>query len=219
MSITTLMNLDLPTPSVTLGPLFAQMINDAMELIDSHDHSTGQGAKIKPNGMNINANLDIQQNQLLNVGALALYAQNAVLSGALNALKVHSYAGDLYYTNNSGSVVQITSGGSIVSSPGLASIFSTVAVSTNLTISPSDTFVQLAVNTTSVRTVTLPLASSVTTGRIYIIKDASGLADTNAITISAAGSDLIDGSASFVNDIKYASHIFISDGVSAWLVN
>lgn len=213
------MNLNLPVPSVTLGAQWAQDINDAMALIDSHDHSTGDGAKVKPNGMNINADLDIQQNQLLNVGALGLFTQNAVLSGPLNALKMHSYAGDLYYTNSSGSVVQITEGGTIVSSPGVASIFSTIAVSTNLTISPSDTFVQLAVDTTSARTITLPLASSVTTGRIYIIKDASGLADTNAITINAAGSDLIDGSASLVNDMEYASYILVSDGVSAWLLN
>ncbi len=219
MSTTIFMDLELPTPSQTIGPLWASEINDAFDLVDAHDHSSGKGVKVKPNGLNINDDLDIQQNELLNVGAVELDALNATLSGALNALKLHSYAGDLYFTNSSGSAVQITSGGSIVSSPGSASIFETTEISTDTTISSSDTFVYLAIDTSSARTITLPLASAVTAGRIYIFKDATGDADTNAITIARAGSDTIDGETSFVHDIEYGAFILVSDGASKWYVS
>lgn len=219
MTTTTNMSLVLPTPSITIGPTWAQDINDALELVDEHDHASGKGVKVKPNGMNINANLDFQENELENVGAVEFIEQSSALSGALNALKVHSYAGDLYFTNSSGSAVQITDGGSIVSSPGSASIFESTVVSTNLTISAADTFVHLAIDASVARTITLPLASAVTVGRIYIFKDATGEADTNAITIARAGSDTIDGATSFTHDIEYGSFILVSDGISKWYVN
>ena len=216
---TTYMLLDLPTPSVTVGPTWAQDVNDAFDLVDAHDHSSGKGVKVKPNGMNINDNLDIQEHELENVEAVELVDLVAILSGISNALKIHAYGGDLYFTNDSGTAVQITDGGSIVSSPGAASIFEVTAISTNLVISSSDTFVYLMIDTTSSRTITLPLASSVTPGRIYIAKDVSGQADTNAITISCSGADTTDGSASYSIDEEYASRMFVSDGVSKWHVS
>lgn len=216
---TTYMVLDLPVPSVTLGPLWASDVNDAFELIDAHDHSAGKGVKVKPNGMNINDNLDIQDNQLENVEAVELSDLIATLSGAANANKLHAVSGDLYFTNSSGTPVQITSGGSIVSSPGAASIFEPTSVSGNVTISPSDTFVYLIVDTSAVRTITLPLASSVTQGRIYIVKDATGQADTNAIAIARSGSDTIDGATSYSMDEEYGSRIFVGDGVSKWHIS
>lgn len=216
---TTYMALDLPTPSVTIGPGWAQDVNDAFDLVDAHDHSSGKGVKVKPNGLNINDDLDIQENELQNVGAVELTDLGAALSGALNANKVHAVNGDLYFTNSSGTAVQITDGGSIVSSPGSASIFETSAVSGNVTISPSDTFVYMIVDTSAVRTITLPLASAVTAGRIYIIKDATGQADTNAISIARAGSDTIDGATSYSMDEEYGSRVVVSDGSSSWYVS
>jgi len=216
---TTYMLLDLPTPSVTVGPTWAQDVNDAFDLVDAHDHSSGKGVKVKPNGMNINDDLDIQENQLENVEAVELVDLAVALSGASNANKIHAVGGDLYFTNSSGTAVQITDGGSIVSSPGSASIFETSAVSGDVTISPSDTFVYLIIDTSAARAITLPLASAVTAGRIYILKDATGQADTNAITIARAGSDTIDGDTSYVMDEEYGSRIVVSDGTSKWHVS
>jgi len=216
---TQFMILNLPVPTVTLGPAWAEELNVALELIDSHDHSANKGVKVKPNGMNINDNLDIQENELENVSALELFDLSVALSGISNANKVHAVSGNLYFTNGSGTAVQITDGGAIVSSPGAAELFQTVQVSSNLTISAVDTFVYLIVDTSVGRTITLPLASSVSPGRIYIVKDASGLADTNAITINAAGADLIDGSASFSLDEEYGLRMFVTDGASNWNIS
>jgi hypothetical protein len=216
---TTNMNLNLPVPSTTVGPEWAEDLNDAFDLVDAHDHSSGKGVKVKPNGLNINDDLDIQEHTLENVEAVELVNLDATITGPTNARKVHATGGDLYFTNGSGTSIQITDGGAIVSTPSSAQLFETVAVSTNLTISASDTFVYLIVDTSAGRTLTLPAASAVTSGRIYFIKDALGQADTNSIVVTAAGSDTIDGAATFTIDIEYALFCFVSDGTSKWLIS
>ena len=58
---TTYMNLNLPTPTITLGPAWATQINTAIESIDSHDHTDNKGALIPTSALNINANLDFNE--------------------------------------------------------------------------------------------------------------------------------------------------------------
>ncbi|GEM_PF-3263538 len=69
--------------------------------------------------------------------------------------------------------------------------------------------------TTGARTVTLPPAATVGTGKIYIIKDESGGAGTNNITIDANGTETIDGSLTLVINANYGKFSIISDG-SNW---
>ncbi len=56
--------------------------------------------------------------------------------------------------------------------------------------------------------ITLPLGASLTAGKQYVIKDESGLAGTLVgyrVTVSASGSDLIDGQASFIIALNYGA--------------
>ena len=57
MATTPNMNLELPVPSSTPGPEWANLLNTVFNLIDNHDHSTDNGVKITPAGMNITTNL------------------------------------------------------------------------------------------------------------------------------------------------------------------
>lgn len=212
------MNLSLPIVSVTVGPDWANDINTALETVDSHDHSSGKGVKITPAGLDINTTLDIQNQILYNFQAVRFQAQPAALTGASFANALHSVNGNLYFTNSAGTAVQLTSGGSIVSSPGSASVFEQTAVNTNLTIGPSDTYVTLLVDTTASRIITLPLASAVSSGRIYIIKDVSGQSEANNITVQRAGSDVIDGDTSIVLSSNYGSWTISGDSVSSWYI-
>jgi len=182
------MNLNLPTPTVTLGPEWATELNTALETIDSHDHTSDKGVQIPTAGLNINADLDFNSNKAFSLLSTQFTEQTATLTGATNAGSVYVTSGDLYYTNTSGVAVQLTSGGSIVSTPGSAQIFETTVVNTDLTISAASTFVYLIVDTTTTRTIDLPLASAVTAGRIYIVKDSSGQALDNPITVNMQGS-------------------------------
>lgn len=73
-------------------------------------------------------------------------------------------------------------------------------------------------NTAAPRSVTLPTASTTgaanNSGKIYIIKDQSGLAGTNNITI-APSSGTIDGAASIIIDANFGEVQVYSDG-AAW---
>ena len=70
---------------------------------------------------------------------------------------------------------------------------------------------------TATRIVTLPLANSVNPGQTLIIEDESGTAsNTNALTITASGSDLINGATTVILRTPYGGIRFISDGTSKW---
>jgi hypothetical protein len=211
------MNLTLPTPTVTLGPAYATQNNTAFETIDAHDHTSGKGLKVPTAGLNINAHLNFNTNyKAYNLYSAQLVNQAVALSGAGNALSLSTTSGDLYYTNGAGNSVQITSGGAVIVAPGTFTAWEPVAVNTNLTIGPADTFVILEVDTTAARTINLPLAANVANGRIYIIKDITGTANTNPITVQRQGADTYDGATSKIIDSNYGSQMVFGDGSSKW---
>lgn len=215
---TPLLNLDLPTVSVTLGPTWASEVNAAFEVIDSHDHSSGKGARIPTAGLNINANLDFNSFAALNLQIANLQNRTTSPSGSSFSSSISVFNNDLYFTNASGVAIQLTSGGSIITAPGAIQAYDLQTVSSDIVIAPSDTFVFLEVDTTAARNITLPLAASVSSGRIYIIKDASGQANTNNITLAASGSDTIDGASSQTFNSNYGSYQVVTNGTDSWYV-
>jgi hypothetical protein len=68
------------------------------------------------------------------------------------------------------------------------------------------------------KTVNLPAASSVEAGKMYVIKDETGNATTNNISIVANGMDLIDGSGSDSLVVDYESITIVCNGVDEWYV-
>lgn len=219
MAITTNLSLNLPTVSVTLGPTWANQVNAAFEVIDAHDHTSGKGAQVPTAGLNINADLDFSSYRATTLMSTQFTSQASTLTGATNANSVYVSSGDLYFTNSAGSAIQLTSGGSIVSSPGNAQIFEYQGVSSDLIINSSDTFVYLAVDTTTTRNITLPAASAVTAGRIYVVKDVSGQSLDNNITLTAAGADNIDGASTQTLNSEYGSWTIVGDGSSNWYIS
>lgn len=213
---TNFMNLVLPTVSVTLGPEWATELNDALDVIDAHDHSSGKGTQVKAAGLNVDDDLSFNNSKAYELSSAQFHQVDAPLTGASNAASVSTFADDLYYTNGAGISVQITSGGSVITSPGTFSTLSETSVNTNLTIGPADTFVFLRVDTSTARTITLPLASAVAAGRVYIIKDVTGSANANPITITRAGSDTIDGASTSILDSTYGSTWVVGNGVDSW---
>ena len=74
----------------------------------------------------------------------------------------------------------------------------------------------IGVNRAGIVTITLPTAQ-VRPGRIYTIKDESGAAATNNITVATEGSETIDGSATDVINVNYESKSYYSDGTN-WFI-
>ena len=216
---TTNLNLDLPVVTVTLGPEWATEVNKAFEVVDAHDHTSGKGLRIPTAGLNINASLDFNDNSATNLEFVNYNDRTSSPSGATFATALSVFSGDLYYTNASGIAIQMTTGGSVVTSPGTFTAFETQNVSSNLIINPSDTFVYLIVDTTSSRNITLPLANAVSSGRVYILKDKDGQSNTNNITVTASGADTVDGNATATIDSNYSTTMLVTNGVDEWYIS
>lgn len=219
MSITNFMNLELPTVSTTLGPEWAIELNAAFETVDSHDHSSGKGTPVTPAGMNINVDLDFDGNRASFLKSTKYNDQLSTLIGVDNVNSVFTYLGNLYYTNNSGIAVQITSGGSVVTTPSTVQAWQYDLFASDVSISPSDNFVFMDMDTSAARVVTLPLASGVASGRFYIIADGSGSSETNSITINTQGGDTLQGGSSLVINSNFGVYMITGNGVSKWAIS
>lgn len=215
---TPFMNLSLPIPTTTLGPAWANQLNAALEVIDGHDHSNGNGTQIKTAGIAINADLGFNEFSAFGLKSVMLATQAAALTGAFNARSIYAVGDDLYYTSGAGTAIQLTAGGSIVATPAALSTISYSVVSTDITISPSATEVFYAVNTGAARTITLPAASTQTAGRVFVISDATGQSESNTLTVLPDGTDVIAGAASLTITSNFGTAFLITNGIDRWLL-
>jgi len=79
-----------------------------------------------------------------------------------------------------------------------------------------DTDYYIAVDSTG-GPVMIYLPSALTSQRMFLIKDRSGLADSNSITITTAGGvTLFDGATTYVLDTEYEAVLLTFDGTSAY---
>ena len=110
MPLTPTINLGLvkPEPSVTTGPAWAQMLNDIIDILDSHDHTPGKGKLIGASALNINADLDFQNNDATSLRSTRYQLSTSILSAPDDKGCVYVKDGNLYYNNSAGGAVQIT---------------------------------------------------------------------------------------------------------------
>lgn len=88
---------------------------------------------------------------------------------------------------------------------------------TNYTALSTDRYVAQTGTMTAPRTVTLPAASSVNAGQLLIIADESGtVTTTNIITVTAAGGDTINGTASRTIRSAFGEAYLVSNGTNSW---
>lgn len=108
----------LPSVLTTPGPTYAQEQNDALNIVDAHDHTIGKGLQVPTAGININADLPFGGFNLNLVRGLRLNPLSATSTAGTDVSMVYSVNGDLYYNNSGGAPVQITSGSGIVGTSG-----------------------------------------------------------------------------------------------------
>jgi microcystin-dependent protein len=112
------MNLPIATVGSEPGPTYAFDVNNSFTLVDSHNHTPGQGVPVTPAGLNINTNLSFQSNQAIALGATVYTALSAATS-TLQAISVAPGSEsptpiqDLWYTDSAGNKIQITAGGTL----------------------------------------------------------------------------------------------------------
>lgn len=209
-----------PVPSTDPGPDYANNITSALTTIGAHTHlgdgSTGQ--QLTQQSLNITGDLSMNVNNITNIRSVRLSNLSGAISGVGDIGCIYEVNNELWYNSGNGTQQQITLGGAL-NVGGLSNqVFSPLAVSGNVTILSTDTFVYYEVNTSAPRTFTLPSASAVAHGRYYIIKDVTGSAASNNITINRAGSDTIEGLTSFVIDGSRGGVLIESNGSNGWNV-
>lgn len=100
-------------PGGTPGPQYGTDIINNFSVIDQHDHTSGKGTRIPTGGLNINANLGFNDFALTGVGRCQYTNLSVAPSGAANYRSLSVVSGDLYFLDNSGNSIQITSSGAV----------------------------------------------------------------------------------------------------------
>ena len=224
-STTTFMNLVLPTPGERLGPTWATDINTALTRIDQHDHSS-IGKKLGVAALTIDADLDFSPGTsdyaTLNKKYSGFTNNSGTLASASFPASIFVTGGNLFYNNSTGSQIQLTDG-SALSSTGVSAIqfakfadtLSSSSSTSPDTINVSDNASYYVCDTSSTEVfVRLPAASGAAAGRFFVIKDISGAASTNNITVHVSGTDKIDNASTHVIASNFGSATFISRGNS-----
>jgi len=111
---TNITSIEKPAVGIDTGPGWATALNNSLDAIDAHDHTTNKGSRITPAALNINADLELNENQLTEVKGVVLSQSNASSTNAA----VYSISGNLYWRNSSGTQVQVTDGSSVKSASG-----------------------------------------------------------------------------------------------------
>lgn len=113
MAPTANMGLNLPAPTVTLGPQYATDNNTAFTVIDAHNHTAGSGALIPASALNINSDLPFAGNNQTGVKSTRFDSQAAALGGGSDLSCTYVVLGDLFFNDGSGNQIQLTIGGAI----------------------------------------------------------------------------------------------------------
>lgn len=127
-NVTPNMGLVLPVSGAggTAGPTYANDLTNqtggggssltgAFWVIDSHNHTSGQGVPIPSSGLNINADLSFNANRLTNTSGVTFQTLTGTPAGNAQLYFVNR---ELFVTDNSGSTIQITNSGSIAGASG-----------------------------------------------------------------------------------------------------
>src|SRR6202158_1946405 len=120
VTLTPNMGLPSPIPGVETGPQYAIDTQSCLSLIDSHNHSPGQGVPITTNGININTDLPINGNNLTLIKTVRFQVQaSPIANSGLNVGCLYVSGNEIYYNDvTGGHQVQLTNGGSVNSGAG-----------------------------------------------------------------------------------------------------
>ncbi len=135
------MGLVVPTPGEDPGPDYATNNSNSLNIIDGHTHSNGSGVQITPSGININADLPINSNNLTLINTTRYNNLSASLAGTSpNIACTYFAANDFFVNDGAGNVVQITMSGAVnATSSGISSGTASAAFSGSVLVVNSNT--------------------------------------------------------------------------------
>lgn len=206
------MNLPIPVVGVDAGPDWANNINSALGILDGHSHQSDSGVPITPDGMNISKDLPFLGNKATQLGSARFTSlTNAITSASPDIGCAYNVLGNLYWNDNSGNQIQITSGGAVAGTPG--SIANLVSPASASYVALSSTFVwQSAVSTAAnMDFASAILRNSSASSKGLTLNPPSAMASDITMTLNvppAATSFLtMDSSGNFISSIAVAGGI------------
>ena len=107
---TNIVALQKPGVGTTAGPQWASDINNSIDAVDGHDHSTNKGIRITPAAININSTLEFNQNSASELKNLIF---DSSVTASSTSYSIYQASGNLYWRNGSGTAVQVTTGSSV----------------------------------------------------------------------------------------------------------
>lgn len=166
--------------------------NANTSILDGHNHSSGSGVQINPNGLNINAALPFNGNPATLLQASVYQAQQSLAT----LLATYVIGPDLYYNDGNGNVVQLTKSGLVnATSSGIASGTATAAFSAGVlvvnaaSLTPANIqagSILIGQNVASSNFLTLAPPSALSGGS-YTLTLPTIPAQTNVMTIDSSG--------------------------------
>jgi hypothetical protein len=122
MTISPNMNLVVSTVAVDSGLAWETNLNASLSIIDSHNHSAGQGVQIQPAGININSDLAFGGNNAISLRSTRFLVQGSPISGASDVGCLYVSGVDLYFNDENGNQIKMTAGGLVnATSSGISS--------------------------------------------------------------------------------------------------
>lgn len=187
-TITPNMSLVLPGVGTQAGPQYATDVNNSLSIIDTHDHTPGNGVLIPTAGINIDNTLSFNTFGASDLQRLSLNAQGSPLSGTTYPTSLYASGVDLYYNDGSGNQIQITASGQVNTATG--NITGLVAPALAAYLSGPLKFLWQANSTTSLPAImdcgSVIIREDIAAGFGITLRAPTGLASPYSTTLPAA---------------------------------
>lgn len=191
------MGMQLPTPTVDPGPQYAIDNNTAFGVVDAHNHTAGSGVLVPVAGLNINADLPLNSNNLTLIRSCRFVNNGSVLSGTSDRGCIYEVNGDLYYNDSSGNQIRITASGAVNTS-GSGSISGMTGTTATATYSSGSSLFTFSSNTST--------PANFSTGPLTLGQNLLG---TKTVTLTPSASQSANYSLTFPTALPVSSPNFI----------
>lgn len=192
------MSLPIPVVLTEPGPQYALDVNSCMSILDGHNHTSGMGVQIPPDGLNINSDLTFSNNRLTLAKSITFTPQGGLLPGVSPDIGAIYVSGvDLYYNDISGNQIRLTQNGNIVGGSGsISGLVAPASASYNMS------------NTTFVWQSNVNTSAAMDNGPITIREE---IANANGITVQSPSALAADYSLTLLPALPLSTSYLIVD--------